>query len=240
MKKTSKTSKTKNTESIKGVINEPLKEVIQPVITSNITKDEKKEIKELVKLETFKQMVSVNHLQELTIEQKQIAKSVSKGLEDFEIIEKHKISQTYLETLHSNPKFVQEVKSLTYNDSRSFANQDRRVQMISRISDMLFEDLIKVTPEQLAEISPDKKMKMLKEFTEVMEKSVGENKNVKVDITVALQDKIKSANASVIKDDKTGEITIKSAYPVINNETGKIESENASDYIFEDESSDNV
>lgn len=209
-------------------------DVQQPVKTTASNRD----IKDLVKIEVFKQNVLLNNLTELSDEQKKIARSVSQGLDDSVIVLEHNIDSTYLQQLYSNPKFMQEVKMLTYNDHKSFANQDRRVQMISRLSNMLFEDLVQLTPEQLAEVPVDKKMKIFKEFAEVMEKSVGENKNIKVDITVALQEKIKSANANIVKDARTGELRIESSYPTINSETGKIEGANSSDYIFEDESND--
>lgn len=185
--------------------------------------------------EVFKQIN--NQIQDLSPTDRHIMSDMVSGYSDKNIIDKYNISKEYLTSLRSNPSFTHELKQLTYSDTLAF--EDKQIAFTSRLAQKAYDAAML---NSFDDVAPDKLIKMYSDLIKQLnDKTSGTQANL--DITVQLKQQI---GEDRIQKDQFGRLKIKPKYsapdiddeeymidkptnPVINNETGLVET-NEVDY----------
>lgn len=214
----------------------------------------KKKLKEKVKLEENKPIVAkvtavqqnnlLKSLIDTRVEQsiealkeelndldKDIASSYASGLTDKELMERHQISETYLNSLKKNPSFVSLFNSLVTTNVLS--EEGVRVSQLARLRNKVFNILLDDN-EKLKEMSGRDLGKLFIDLNNSETKKKDDKDNVKVDLTLLI--KQQNIDEKKLSKDRFGNAYLESEYPTIDANTGEIigYGDNLDDYIVED------
>lgn len=214
----------------------------------------KKKLKEKVKLEENKTIVAkvtavqqnnlLKSLIDTRVEQsiealkeelndldKDIASSYASGLTDKELMERHQISETYLNSLKKNPSFVSLFNSLVTTNVLS--EEGVRVSQLARLRNKVFNILLDDN-EKLKEMSGRDLGKLFIDLNNSETKKKDDKDNVKVDLTLLI--KQQNIDEKKLSKDRFGNAYLESEYPTIDANTGEIigYGDNLDDYIVED------
>lgn len=214
----------------------------------------KKKLKEKVKLEEDKPIVAkvtavqqnnlLKSLIDTRVEQsiealkeelndldKDIASSYASGLTDKELMERHQISETYLNSLKKNPSFVSLFNSLVTTNVLS--EEGVRVSQLARLRNKVFNILLDDN-EKLKEMSGRDLGKLFIDLNNSETKKKDDKDNVKVDLTLLI--KQQNIDEKKLSKDRFGNAYLESEYPTIDANTGEIigYGDNLDDYIVED------
>lgn len=214
----------------------------------------KKKLKEKVKLEEDKPIVAkvtavqqnnlLKSLIDTRVEQsiealkeelndldKDIASSYANGLTDKELMERHQISETYLNSLKKNPSFVSLFNSLVTTNVLS--EEGVRVSQLARLRNKVFNILLDDN-EKLKEMNGRDLGKLFIDLNNSETKKKDDKDNVKVDLTLLI--KQQNIDEKKLSKDRFGNAYLESEYPTIDANTGEIigYGDNLDDYIVED------
>lgn len=214
----------------------------------------KKKLKEKVKLEEDKPIIakvtavqqnnllkslidtrveqSIEELkEELNDLDKDIASSYASGLTDKELMERHEISETYLNSLKKNPSFISLFNSLVTTNVLS--EEGVRVSQLARLRNKVFNILLDDN-EKLKEMSGRDLGKLFIDLNNSETKKKDDKDNVKVDLTLLI--KQQNIDEKKLSKDRFGNAYLESEYPTIDASTGEIigYGDNLDDYIVED------
>jgi len=171
----------------------------------------------LIKADIIKEVSNISR--QLTPNDILVAKAISEGMNDAELIELFKVDYNYLDLLKANPNFITEIQRFTQNSA--FGNKNNRIQKMSRLAGMLYDDLLE-NPEQIQMMHPSQKLKAINDFsTNIHKMQEEENTNSNKDITVIIKER--RIDESRIVKDENGKVKLKSMFPTINNNTGHVE-----------------
>lgn len=147
----------------------------------------------------------------------EIARDVANGELNSVILDKHKISSNQLSKIKQKPSFLQEVTKIQFTET--FSNDNVRLQAQNNVMGKLMQSIGNI---DFSEISPSEQIKLFTALSANISKDTKkENESKKVDITLIMKE---IGISESLKQDKNGMKYIESKYPVINNETGEIES----------------
>lgn len=214
----------------------------------------KKKLKEKVKLEEDKPIIAkvtavqqnnlLKSLIDTRVEQsiealkeelndldKDIASSYASGLTDKELMERHEISETYLNSLKKNPSFISLFNSLVTTNVLS--EEGVRVSQLARLRNKVFNILLDDN-EKLKEMSGRDLGKLFIDLNNSETKKKDDKDNVKVDLTLLI--KQQNIDEKKLSKDRFGNAYLESEYPTIDASTGEIigYGDNLDDYIVED------
>lgn len=198
---------------------------------SSVTKVAKKDIEkkqdnnfsltEVRQIQQISETIISNQVNEmlgaLTDSEIEIARDVANGELNSDILSKHKISTNQLTKIKQKPSFLQEVTKIQF--SETFSNDNVRLQAQNNVMGKLMQSIGNIN---FSEISPSEQIKLFTALSANISKDTKkENENKKVDITLIMKE---IGISESLKQDKNGMKYIATQYPVINNETGEIES----------------
>lgn len=214
----------------------------------------KKKLKEKVKLEEDKPIIAkvtavqqnnlLKSLIDTRVEQsiealkeelndldKDIASSYASGLTDKELMERHEISETYLNSLKKNPSFISLFNSLVTTNVLS--EEGVRVSQLARLRNKVFNILLDDN-EKLKEMSGRDLGKLFIDLNNSETKKKDDKDNVKVDLTLLI--KQQNIDEKKLSKDRFGNAYLESEYPTIDASTGEIigYGDNLDEYIVED------
>lgn len=214
----------------------------------------KKKLKEKVKLEEDKPIIAkvtavqqnnlLKSLIDTRVEQsiealkeelndldKDIASSYASGLTDKELMERHQISETYLNSLKKNPSFISLFNSLVTTNVLS--EEGVRVSQLARLRNKVFNILLDDN-EKLKEMSGRDLGKLFIDLNNSETKKKDDKDNVKVDLTLLI--KQQNIDEKKLSKDRFGNAYLESEYPTIDASTGEIigYGDNLDEYIVED------
>lgn len=172
----------------------------------------------LIKADIIKEVSNISR--QLTPNDILIAKAISEGMNDTELINLFKVDYSFLDLLKANPNFITEIQRFTQNSA--FGSKNSRIQKMSRLAGMLYDDLLD-NPEQIQSMHPSQKLKAINDFsTNIHKMQEEENTNSNKDITVIIKER--RIDESRVVRDENGKVKLKSMFPTINSITGKVES----------------
>lgn len=146
-----------------------------------------------------------------------IAREVANGELNSIILDKYKISSNQLSKIKQKPSFLQEVTKIQFTET--FSNDNVRLQAQNNVMGKLMQSIGNI---DFTLISPSDQIKLFTALSANISKDTKkENESKKVDITLIMKE---IGISESLKQDKNGMKYIESKYPVINNETGEIES----------------
>jgi len=172
----------------------------------------------LMKADIIKEVTNLSR--QLTPNDILIAKAMSEGMSEEELMNLFNVDYSFLDQLRSNPNFLTELQRFT--QTSAFGNKNNRIQKLSRLAGMMYQDLID-NPEQISAMHPSQKMKAISDITNSLNKMQEEdNISSNKDITVIIKER-RIDEGRIIKGED-GKIRVKPLFPTINNNTGKVES----------------
>lgn len=198
---------------------------------SSVTKVAKKDIEkkqdnnfsltEVRQIQQISETIISNQVNEmlgaLTDSEIEIARDVANGELNSDILIKYGISTNQLTKIKQKPSFLQEVTKIQF--SETFSNDNVRLQAQNNVMGKLMQSIGNI---DFSEISPSDQIKLFTALSANISKDTKkENENKKVDITLIMKE---IGISESLKQDKNGMKYIETQYPVINNETGEIES----------------
>lgn len=146
-----------------------------------------------------------------------IAREVANGELSSVILSKYKINSNQLSKIKQKPSFLQEVTKIQFTET--FSNDNVRLQAQNNVMGKLMQSIGNI---DFTLISPSDQIKLFTALSANISKDTKkENESKKVDITLIMKE---IGISESLKQDKNGMKYIESQYPVINNETGEIES----------------